>query len=421
MTLPLYRILPILLVFLMGFSLPLRAESPVEMFQSALDAYFGGRFDESVHFFEKILEVDPKNTRARSGLKNAQRKRNEQIRRDRDRERKALYVAETYLSKGKVVEAFDRCREIQSRAPNLPEANALIHKIRAKAEKSLRKAKPESSAFHEAQGDLAYMDGDWFKAADSWEKVLVFNKDRADLMQRLDDVKRKLAERQREERIQVTLDLARANVQRGLFIDAVTALDEVLRMDPTNAEARILLNEARRSAAQARQAKMDGQVQEINQKAMDAFSLGKRKEALALFNKTLSIDPANRLAGEYRDRILGLDPSLLDAYVLRKSGSTPDYADVSALIEKSDFVGAIEILERALAKNPADLNAQNLLDNTRARQRELTEQSYRDGLTAYSRGDRAEAIRKLQDCRRLDPGFLRAKQALIKIMQEGNE
>ena len=65
-----------------------RAETPVEMLQSALDAYFSGRYDESVHYFERIVAVDPKNARARSGLKNAQRKRDEQIRRDRDQGRK---------------------------------------------------------------------------------------------------------------------------------------------------------------------------------------------------------------------------------------------------------------------------------------------------------------------------------------------
>ncbi|MBK8576642.1 MAG: hypothetical protein IPN90_13520 [Elusimicrobia bacterium] len=412
---------PIFFATVLGLSLPLRADSPVEVLQSALDAYFNGRYDESVHFFEQLLEMDPKNVKAKQGLKNAQRKWDEQVLRDREQERKALYVAQGYLAKGKVVEAFDRCREILARAPNLPEAQELITKVRGKAEKSLRKAKPESSAYYEAQGDLAYMEGDWFKAADSWEKVLVFNKDRLDLMQRLEDTKKKLAERQREERIQVMLDLARANSQRGLFSDAVKVLGEVLQLDPTNAEARQLLNEARRSAAQQAQAKKDGQVQEINQKAMDAFSLGHRKDALALFHQVLKIDPDNRLAGEYRDRILGLDPTLLDEPAPRRSGGAADLASATTLIQAEKFIEAIEIVERVLAQNPNDLKAQNLLDEARARQRELVEQSYREALTAYSRGDREECLRKLQDCRKIDPDFSRAKQALIKIMQEGNE
>jgi tetratricopeptide (TPR) repeat protein len=405
----------------LGLDVSARADTPVEMLQSALDAYFNGRYDESAHFFQQILALDPSNEKAKQGLRNSQKKRAEQVRRDREQERKAIYVAEDYLSRGKLVEAFDRGREILARAPNLPEGQKLLKNVRGKVEKNLRKAKPESSALYEAQGDLAYMDGDWFKAVDSWEKVLVFNKDRADLMQKLADVKKKLAERQREDRIQVTMDLARANVQQGLFTEAVTVLDEVLRLDPTNAEARMLLNDARRSAAQAHRSKIEGQVQEINQKAIDAFSAGRRKEALALFNKTLEMDPENRLAGDYRDRILGLDPLLLSAEGGGKAGVRSEFGRATKLIQEQNFVEAIELLERSLAKNPNDLKAQQLLDDARLNQRELTDAAYREGLTAYSRGDRSEAIRKLQECRRIDPDYTQAKQALVKIMQEGKE
>ena len=419
-TLPGYGFFALILL-LVGRQAPARADTPVEMLQSALDAYFNGRYDESAHFFKQILAIDPNNEKAKQGLKNSEKKRAEQIRRDREQERKAIYVAQDYLSRGKLVEAYDRGREILKRAPNLPEGQKLLKKVREKAEKNLRKAKPESSAFYEAQGDLAYMDGDWFKAVDSWEKVLDFNKDRADLLQKLADVKKKLAERQREDRIQVSLDLAREDVQQGLYKEAVKVLDEVLRLDPTNAEARILLNDARRSAAQAYQSKMEGQVQEINQKAMDAFTAGRRKEALALFNKTLEMDPENRLAGDYKERILGLDPSLLNAQGMGLTVRGSEFGRATKLIQEENFVEAIEVLERYLAKSPNDLKAQQLLDDARQTQRELTEKTYREGLTAYSRGDRAEAIRKLQDCRRLDPDFTRAKQALVKIMQEGKE
>jgi hypothetical protein len=153
------------------------------------------------------------------------------------------------------------------------------------------------------------MDGDWFKAVDSWEKVLVFNQDRADLMQRLADVKKKLAERQREERIQVTMDLARANVQQGGFLWKLSKCwTKFCDWIPTNAEARIMLNDARRSAAKDYKSKMEGQVQEINQKAMDAFSHGRRKEALVLFNKRWKWTQKTDWRGIIKERILGLTP-----------------------------------------------------------------------------------------------------------------
>lgn len=401
--------------------LPSWAETPVEMLQSALDAYFGGRYDESVHYFERIVAADPKNVRARSGLKNARRKREEQIRKDRDQERKSLYAAESYLAQGKRVEAFDRTRDILSRTPNLPDGLNLAKKIRLKTEKLIQKSKPGSSAYHEAVGDLAYMDGDWFKAVDSWEKVLVFNKDRADLLQRLAVVKKKMADQQKAERIQVLMGLAKAHMDQGFHADALKVLGDVLQADPTNADARIMLNDARRAGAQAHQAKLDGEAQELNQKAVDAYTSGRRKEALALFEKVLAMDPENRLANDYRNRILGLEPLAFDDRSLARTSPTSDYARAQKLLGENKFVEAIEILERRLDQNANDLKAQQLLDEARQNQRDLSESAYREALTAYSRGDRTESIRLMQESRRVDPNFARAKMALLKMMQEGNE
>lgn len=400
---------------------PIRAETPVEMLQSALDAYFSGQYDESVHYFERIVAVDPKNARARSGLKNAQRKRDEQIRRDRDQERKSLHAAQAYLAQGKRVEAYDRTRDILTRTPNLPDGLNLMKKIRLKTEKSFQKSKPGSSAYHEAAGDLAYMDGDWFKAVDSWEKVLVFNKDRADLLQRLALAKKKLADQQKAERVQVLLGLAQAHMDQGLYSDAQKVLGDVLQADPTNADARLLLNNARRAGAQAHQAKLDGEAQDLNQKAVDAYTSGRRKEALALFDKVLALDPENRLANDYRNRILGLEPLAFDDRSMARNTPTGDYARAKKFMEEKKFVEAIEVLERRLDQNANDLKAQQLLDEARQNQRDLAESAYREALTAYSRGDRNESIRLMQESRRLDPEFARAKMALLKIMQEGNE
>lgn len=407
-------------IFSLGLSASVRGDSPVELLQGALDAYFDNRFEDSIQLFQQILDVDPKNDAARKGLKNAQRKRDEQVRRDRDQERKALYAAQEYVANGKLVEGFDRVGDVLARTPNLPDAVELVKKIRVKADAALRKAKPGSSAFFEAEGVLAYMDEDWFKAVDSWEKVIVFNKDRLDLAQKVSSAKKRLAEQQRQERIRVHLDLGQGLIQQGLFPDAIQALDEVLRMDPTNAEARTALNDARRLGALASREKVDSQVQELNRKAMDAFTSGRRKEALALFEKVLSLDPGNLLAGDYKNRILGLDLSI-DAPGPRAGGRGDALVRAEEFFQNNRFQDGIEALERHVAQNPNDLKALQMLEDGRGRQRQATDQAYREALTAYSQGDREGAMRKLQDCLRMNPDFTRAKQALVKIMQEGKK
>jgi tetratricopeptide (TPR) repeat protein len=102
--------------------------------------------------------------------------------------------------------------------------------------------------------------------------------------------------------------------------------------------------------------------------------LGDRKKALSLFNEALKLDPENRLARDYKDRILGLDPSLLDAQTLGPRDPGNNYAEAKKFIQENRFVEAIEVLERALKLNPNDLKADQLLADARGRQRELTEQ-----------------------------------------------
>jgi cytochrome c-type biogenesis protein CcmH/NrfG len=386
------------------------------MLQGAVEAYLQGDYGESIRLYRDILEVDPKNPAARKGLKNAQKEREAQLRRQRDEERNALYAAQDFLRRGKYVDAYDRVHDILARAPGLPEAIELLRKISNKADIALRRAKPESSAYYEALGVRAYMAGDWFKAVDSWEKVIRFDSGRLDLVQKIDVARRNLEEQQRQDRIRVHLDMAAALSAKGLFPDAIRAYEEVLRMEPTNASARMGLSETRRLAQESLRADATQEVNRLLQRAMDAFTEGRRQEARRLFELVLQRDPVNRLAREYVERIKkggALDSS--------SEKVESNFIKGKAFLDQGRYVEGIEALERHLAKEADDFKAQEVLDLARANQRKEADRLYREGLNAYSEGDLPGSIRKLQECLRVNPDYGPAKQILAKIMQEANK
>jgi|GEM_PF-2884285 len=412
-----------LAVLLIAFGVTVRGESdslannlnsPVEILQGALEAYFNGHYAESIRLFSRILDVDATNAEAKKGLKNAQKQRAVQIKQQQAQERNNIYAARDYLKKGKLIDAHNRARDVLQRATELPDAEEILAKTMNNARIALEKSKPESSAFYEAQGVVAYLEQDWFKAVDCFQRVLLFDETRLDLLQGLSVAKDNLAQQQRKERVRVRLDTGNALLQKNLYAEAVDVFEEVLRMDPVSAEARLGLKEAQAGKRESGEDKLAGDVQAVLRQAMDAFLNGKRDTALALFNRVLQMDPGHRVALDYKDRLVG-SGSTLDSSLQPEADS---YQRAVAFLDEGRYTEGVEALERRVDRNPEDKRSVERLEAARTEQRDTAQRLYRESLVAYSQDRMDTAIAKLQDCLRVDPQFGLAKQAMIKMMKE---
>ncbi|HMX42748.1 MAG TPA: hypothetical protein PKB12_03430 [Elusimicrobiota bacterium] len=394
------------------------AASPVELMQDALEAYFDERYEDSVHLFEKVLAQDPKNGSAQKGLKNAQRQRAAQIQKIKEQERRNIFYVEDRLKEGNLVDAYERLRDVLSRVPDHPDALDLKVKLRAKAEKAMAKARPDSSDYHYATGVLAYMDGDWFKAADNWQRILDFNPDRLDLVAKVEKAKHNLAEEQRQERLRVLTEMAKTNFKEGRFAEAKANWEEILTLEPHNEAAKEGIKKAVKSAEDEVQAQRMEQIQNFQVQAIDAYSSGKFKESVRLWDQVLRLDPSNTLARDYMDRIRSGGSGPTPGGFSGGPRAPDDFVRAVGYLKENRFVEAIEALERYLARNPTDSKADALLKETKTRQKEQLDLLYKEGLTAYAQGMKNQAIQKWQEALRVDPDFVRAKQALVKTMQE---
>jgi tetratricopeptide (TPR) repeat protein len=391
------------------------AASPVDLLQDGLEAMMDDRYEDAVRSFQSALQYDKNNQAAQRGLKGAQQKLQEQIEKRRAGERPALDAAKKAMGREDWPEAVDRLDAVLERQPDHPEALALRQKIRARMSKQFEKAKNQSSDWYYAQGVLSYIDKDWLKAVDSWDQVVSFDPDRVGLVSKIEQAKRKLAAREREDKTALYQSVAFDSLKKGDYPEAIKNWQQLLELDPDNAQAKEGVAEAQKAWGEQKKRNQQEEIQKLSEQAMDAYIERNFKASRGLWNQILQMDPENTLAQDYLRRMQG------QGGYAGASGAAPQqsgYDKALSFLSDGRYPEGIEYLERYVAKYPADKKAQASLDDAKAKQKGLADKAYQDGLMTYSQGDVQGSISHWQDALRTDPDYQRARQAIIKAMAE---
>jgi tetratricopeptide (TPR) repeat protein len=374
--------------------------------------------------FHKILEIDPKNDSAQKGLRSAQKKYEARIAYLRGLEKPALKSALGFMKKREWVEAVDQLSSVLKRQPDHPEALQLSKEVRQKVAKQHAKAKNRSSEWFYTKGVLAYIDGDWFQAANAWEQVYSFNPNQISLVAKIDKARNRLDEQQREERLGLYQSVAWDSLQKGRYDEAVEAWKDLLKLDPKNYQAQEGIKQAETAAADESRRRRLEAARDISAKAMDAYLEHNDKESVRLWEKVLSLDPENAMAKDYLERISMRSRSRGSSYddisrlPAEPISSASGYQKALAFLQEQNYVEAIEYLERHVNKYPEDNKAQGTLEEARQQQKNVADKAYQAGLVAYSQGEPNEAVRLWQEALKCDPDYQKARQALIKALAE---
>lgn len=396
----------------------METSSPVELLQNAVDAYFEERYDESMRLYKAILQIDPQNAAAQTGLKTASKLQEKKIKKLRQAERPNFDAVTAFLGQDRLVEASDRVRDIATRLPFHPDVKKLNAEILARAEKTVGKTRTESSDRYYSEGVVAYLKEDWFKAVASWEQVYKFNPNRLDVKAKIERARKNLQEQERRDRFLILLDVGREMTRQKLYLEAIKACTEAIALDQKNPEARSCLEKARRGNIEEMARVKSEEVQRMLERAMGHFTSGRRAEATRGFQTVLDRDPANRVASEYLNRIYGRDPGFQISDNPLADGGAGNYRRGQQYLGEGRYDEANEAFERYLASRPDDVKAQQALEDSRAKQREAAENAYREGLTHWAQGDLARAKDMWEKTLRIDPNYVKAKQALVKTKQE---
>ena len=356
-----------------------------------------GEYDKAIALLNQILAENPDDGEAKNLLNQAT---SEKKARDAENARK-IDDARKALANGNYDDAIAALNEILKNDPNNAAAKNLLNQ--ALAEKS-RADEERKAKIQEAKKDIA--SGDIDDAIAALQKILAENPDDAEarslLNQALNDKAKAEAEKKAEAERNSKLDEARRALENGDYDKAQKILDELLKANPDDPEAKRLLN-------QAKDAKKDAALKE----AEEALKNGDYEKAQKILNELLKDNPND-----------GDTKSLMNQMVQEKARAETERQkkldEAREAIKNGDYEKAQKILNELLKDNPDDVTAKSLLDlaaKEKAAKEAIRQNKIRQAQEALRNGDYGKAEQILNSLLDENPDDTQAKN-LLKQTQD---
>ena len=359
-----------------------------------------GNYDDAITLLNSILNKDPDNARAKELLDRAM-----ELKGGKNPEKTAaeradkLSQAMKLINEGKYDEAQAILNQLLADNPNDTQAKNLLNQLdQKKAQRDADNAEKISDA------RKAMNSGDYDSAIDILNEILKNDPNNAEAKNLLAQVKSRQAQAEKDKKD--ALDKAKADLANGNPDDAVKALEKYLAEHPDDKEAQKLLEQAKKAQSQAEKERAD-KADKINQ-AREALKNGDYEKAAALLNEILKDDPNNAEA-----------KNLLAQTKAAQSQAEKDRADKLAearrLIENGEYDKAQKILDELLKDNPNDSEAKKLSSEAKTK-KTADEKNKSDKISQAKKdidsGNYDKAIAQLNQILKDDPNNAEAKKLL---------
>ena len=376
----------------------------------------GGNYDKAIAELNRILKDDPNNAEAKKLLEEAKSKKAAAEKAETDAK---IAQAKKDVGNGDYEKAIAALNQILKDDPNNAEAKKLLEEAKAKKADADRNAKV-------AQAKKDIDSGNYDKAIAELNQILKEDPNNAEAKKLLEEAKSKKAAAEKEAANKSKIAQAKKDIDSGNYDKAIAELNQILKDDPNNAEAKKLLEEAKAKKDAAEKAK--DRTDKLS-KARSLMNGGNYDEAIDILNELLKEDPndaqaknllsqaqtkkaaaerdrANKLAkartdidsGNYDSAInsmnglLKANPNdaeakkLLDEATAKKAAAAKDREDklsqAQKLIDAGDYEGAAKILDGLLGENSKDADARNLLNKANREKEAAAEASKKADLQA---------------------------------------
>jgi len=231
-----------------------------------------------------------------------------------------------------------------------------------------------------------------------------------------------------------------ADYEAGNYRSAMENFSEVLFLDSTNKQAKRYLEKAGEKLLREAEAVRESEKKEILTKARSLFAQ-KREElkkeyreglihykqgellrAIHKFNGVLEIEPRHKKAKKYVELILKRLESIVNNKQFR-SISELYYAQGAIHYINGDWTMAIAQWKDAVKFDPLNEELSEFVKiaekkKEEAERLEKAEALYRYGVALYNEGKLDEAIGKLEESLRINPGHLRAQEYLVRTKEK---
>ena len=356
-----------------------------------------GNYDDAITLLNSILKKDPDNTEAKALLEKAMELKNGKDPAKTAAERAdRISEALKLINEGKYDEAQAILKDLIAENPNDTQAKNLLDQ--AKQKQAQRDA---DNAAKIAGARDALKDSDYQKAIDLLNEVLKNDPNNAEAKKLLDQVK--ALQKQAEKDRQTTLDRAKKDISSGNPDDAVKALEKYLQEHPDDKEAQKLLDQAKKAVEKERADKADRM-----DEAREAIKNGDYEKAARILNDILKDDPNN---AEAKNLLAQNDAAKAQAERARAD----KLAEAKRLIENGEYDKAQKILDDLLKDNPNDSEAKKLSNDAKAK-KAADEKNASDAITQAKNdiagGNYDKAIAELNRILKDDPNNAEAKKLL---------
>ncbi|MBV9080305.1 MAG: hypothetical protein JO102_04205 [Elusimicrobia bacterium] len=411
---------------------PVNIQTPEDkLLSDGFQAYMDGQNKQALGYFEEVIRINPKNKAAQTGLSKV-KARIKKI--EDDKKANALDLARKKYKEGKglertgdVVAAIDCYHEAQDAVPQYPQATKALTKIRKDMEKTSERRRLNLSTWSFARGVVAYLDRDWAKAWRIWSERLKIEPNNVALANATARSENNFKRMMLSEQEDFFRRGARAFYEQGLYEQSKTAWEKVLAMRTDDQEA--LEGKARAEDAYLRAVGKgrNSEAHDLLEEGLEQYAGQNWKKSLVAFQRLVALDPTYTTAKEYIAKINKKleSPDYIPTSVQERDtnwrGNKPSNGTGETVKVPSKFENYSESkkeLQSQLNRDPSNIKVQQELDRIAKAQEEESERIYKDGLIAYSQGNRALAIENWKQVLVINPDHKKAAAALRKARAE---
>lgn len=393
-------------------------------------AYMDGKDKKALSYFEEVIRINPHNTAAQKGLQKVKVRLKKQEDMEKAKAKKladAKYKEGRELMKtGDVVAAIDSFHAAIDAVPGHKKSLNELDDIKAKMNKDAKKKTLNLSSWAFARGTLAYLDRDWSRAYRIWSersRMEPKNIPLANATARAEENFKKMMVTEREDFFRRG---ARAFYEQGLYKESKNSWEQVLLIKDEDAEA--LEGKARSEQAilLAEGKGRDDRVHDLLEQGLEYYSNQSWKKALDTFTELSQLDPDFSTAKEYIAKLnakltaVGYSPATMGVGQSWRPKQASNQTDTAVEVpdKLENFTQSRRELESQLKRDPTNIRVQQELDRVTKKQDEESDRVYKDGLIAYSQGNRGMAIQYWKQVLVINPDHKKAAAALNKARAE---
>jgi|GEM_PF-4493968 len=393
-------------------------------------AYMDGKDKSALSYFEEVLRINPYNRAARTAVKKVKVRLNKEKDKDAQRNKvlaKAkIHEGKQFLKSNDVVGAIDAFHVALDADPKNRTAKKELNVIRKKMTDLANRKKMNLSSWALARGSMAYLDRDWTKAYRIWSERLNLEPQNVVLANAKARAEYNFINMMMSEKEEFLRRGAREFYRQGLYLEAKGSWQRLLKLKEDDQEGLEGFARAENAILRLHGKNQDKKEHDLLERGLELYAGQNWLQAREVFKELAQLNPEFQAAREY---LLKINNRLQEEqYVPSGAGVAKMWREErpsnigKSVIQIPENLENLEErrleLESQMKRDPSNIRIQQELDKMKRMQDEESERMYKDGLIAYSQGNRSMAIGKWKQVLVLNPDHKKASAALKKAQAE---